>query len=304
MEKVAVNVRNYWRPEENIEVIYAAVNSAGSSKWFDSCHPLQLLSAAWTSSPFSPPQPVSRRRHLQHENLMQFTECLKLDMRQNNVSQIRWKTTQRNDSARSDIIINPPRSATNACSAPSPQPSPKVTNASGAFRRPLSSIMQGVARTPSYLVYWKAFIPSCPDAQPRQQPRHRLPEALLLGRPSSGPARGWRRGQVLAGLHSLHTSKTLIALVEDGVNALQKRVPKNVEVLVSTRLNATIDHSIASVGEGQVFLLDGEELRADGELDRGQLFGFSCGREDPTLPSRQFSVFEGRLVGMCEPTCT
>ena len=89
--------------------------------------------------------------------------------------------------------------------------------------------------------------------------------------------------RILSIVDALNAAEAVVALIEDGIDTLQKGVAENVKVKISTRLDAAIGHAVASIHEREVFLLDCEQLVADSELDSRQLICGGGGREDPTL---------------------
>lgn len=83
--------------------------------------------------------------------------------------------------------------------------------------------------------------------------------------------RGRRYSQVLCRLGSLYSAESCVALVEDSVDALQESVSQNIEGLVSARLDAAVHHSVTGICEGQVLLVEIEELVSDCKRDGGKL---------------------------------
>ena len=71
---------------------------------------------------------------------------------------------------------------------------------------------------------------------------------------SSGPYQNLRRRR------PLHTSKPGFSLIENSIDTLQKHIPKDIERQTPTRLNSTIDHAITRISEGEVLLLDREQI--------------------------------------------
>ena len=69
------------------------------------------------------------------------------------------------------------------------------------------------------------------------------------------------------------------------INGLQERVTQNIKSQITAALDASISHSVASVGKGQVLLLNGKLLVADGKRDDGKLIRGGAAREDIALLS-------------------
>ena len=105
-----------------------------------------------------------------------------------------------------------------------------------------------------------------------------------------------RWGKVLGLLDTLDGSELLVADIEDSVDALEEDVAEDVEGHGATRLDTTIDHVVACIGEGQSLLLDVEHVVTHGNRYLGELICGSAGREDVALLSRVVrGTWDGRI---------
>ena len=84
-----------------------------------------------------------------------------------------------------------------------------------------------------------------------------------------------------------------------GVNALEEDVTQNVKGHASARLNASIGHAVARVGETQVLFLHGELLAADGKAHHRKLADVGVGRENVSLLRGVVFAAWDRLVNGC-----
>lgn len=71
-----------------------------------------------------------------------------------------------------------------------------------------------------------------------------------------------------------------------GIDALQEGVAKNVEGHATSGLDTSVNHAIAGIGEGEIFLLNRKLVASDGKCDNGKLVRSGAGREDVALLSR------------------
>ena len=92
-----------------------------------------------------------------------------------------------------------------------------------------------------------------------------------------------RRGQILHQLLALHGAEPAIALIEDGIDALEKGVAEDIHGHIAATLDAAVEHTIAGVGEAEVFLLDREEVVADSEGDGREIRLGGVGGEEVAL---------------------
>lgn len=72
---------------------------------------------------------------------------------------------------------------------------------------------------------------------------------------------------------ALDCTETLVALVEDGIDALEYNVSVDVESHGTTALDATVHHAISSISKCQIFGVDGELRVSDSDRDDRKVAG-------------------------------
>lgn len=94
---------------------------------------------------------------------------------------------------------------------------------------------------------------------------------------------GGRRLKILSALDLGDKAEAGLALVPDGINALQERIAQDIKGIVTTRLDSTVPVPLRRDRKGQVLLLDRELLVAHGNTEVRQIIGFGGGGEQPAL---------------------
>jgi len=93
----------------------------------------------------------------------------------------------------------------------------------------------------------------------------------------------WRGRKVLSDLRALDSTEAGVALVEDGIDALEESVTQDIEGHVTPGLDTSIHHTVPSIRKRQIFLHDGKQVIANGELHNGELVGGHARREGVSL---------------------
>ena len=92
-----------------------------------------------------------------------------------------------------------------------------------------------------------------------------------------------RSGGVLSLLNSLHSTESGITLVEDGVDALEESIAKNIKGHAASRLNPTVHHTVTSIRKSQILLLHSELSAPNSEGYHWKLVRSCAGWERVTL---------------------
>ena len=87
----------------------------------------------------------------------------------------------------------------------------------------------------------------------------------------------------MSSLNPLHSTEPLVTLVKDSVDAHQESIAEDIKGQATSAPDTTINHTISSVRESQVFFLNRELLVANREGDDYQLIRGGVGREDVAL---------------------
>jgi len=90
-------------------------------------------------------------------------------------------------------------------------------------------------------------------------------------------------GSLCGRASTLDSSESLVALIEDSVDATKHDVSQYIHVHVATALDTTVGHAISGISEAQGLLADGVLMISDSDSDDGEVRSSSVGGESPAL---------------------